>query len=351
MPEPEGREPIWPVASALIGGVVGAGFASGREIYQFFTIYGRPGLWGTLLAGLLLGALATILLERGRRRQATHYRELFPKVAGWGGRLVDGTMAFGLWAGLGVVLAGGGELAGFTGRAGLEGLLVMGASVLLILWRGEGLFLRVNALLVPFFFLAAGGLWLGTIRHPLATVAPIPRGGFWWGALLFVSYNSLLSMGLLAPLGRHFRSLRGTATAGMGAGLALGVLALSSAAVNHLLAGRVAAESLPSLYAARRLSPTFGGLYGASLWAAMLTTGLGNGFALAARLRRWSKRPGPGALMAVLAAAPLGFLGLVPLVERLYPLLGWLSLVTLSWILWPRPPRGAPTMPVAAGRR
>lgn len=351
MPEPERREPVWPVASALIGAVVGAGFASGREIYQFFTVYGRPGLWGTLLAGLLLGLLATILLERGRKRRAAHYRDLFPLGAGWGGPLVDATLAFGLWAGLGVVLAGGGELAGFSGRASLEGILVMGASVLLVLWRGEQLFLRVNALLVPFFFLAVGGLWLGTLRHPLPNVSPAPREGFGWGALLFVSYNSLLSLGVLAPLGRRFRSLKGTAAAGMGAGAALGLLALASAAVNHMLAGRVAAESLPSLFAARRLSPTFGGLYGASLWAAMLTTGLGNGFALAARLRRGAKRPGPGALVAILAAAPLGLLGLVPLVERLYPLLGWLSLVALSWILWPRRRRGGPATGATADRR
>lgn len=45
------------IAFTYIGTVVGAGFASGKEIVEFFVQYGSQGLVGILLAtGLLSGA-------------------------------------------------------------------------------------------------------------------------------------------------------------------------------------------------------------------------------------------------------------------------------------------------------
>ena len=44
---------IFKVASIYIATIVGAGFASGREIVQFFTSYYRGGFYGILLTGVL----------------------------------------------------------------------------------------------------------------------------------------------------------------------------------------------------------------------------------------------------------------------------------------------------------
>ncbi|MCT2534954.1 hypothetical protein NC661_17530 [Aquibacillus koreensis] len=41
------------IAAAYIGTIVGAGFATGQEVFQFFTSYGIQGIWGIILsAGL-----------------------------------------------------------------------------------------------------------------------------------------------------------------------------------------------------------------------------------------------------------------------------------------------------------
>ncbi len=39
----------------LIGAFIGAGFASGQEIYSFFYRYGKKGIIGIILSGIILG--------------------------------------------------------------------------------------------------------------------------------------------------------------------------------------------------------------------------------------------------------------------------------------------------------
>lgn len=41
---------IFKICFVIIGTIIGAGFASGKEIYTFFSIYGINGLWGILLS-------------------------------------------------------------------------------------------------------------------------------------------------------------------------------------------------------------------------------------------------------------------------------------------------------------
>ena len=45
------------VVLVIIGALIGAGFASGQEIYLFFYKYGIKGIWGLFLCSLLIGIL------------------------------------------------------------------------------------------------------------------------------------------------------------------------------------------------------------------------------------------------------------------------------------------------------
>lgn len=43
------------VVFVIIGTIIGAGFASGKEIYLFFVIYGKNGMIGILISSILIG--------------------------------------------------------------------------------------------------------------------------------------------------------------------------------------------------------------------------------------------------------------------------------------------------------
>ena len=48
---------IFSIVLVIIGALVGAGFASGQEIFSFFYLYGKNGMYGIIIMGILMGIL------------------------------------------------------------------------------------------------------------------------------------------------------------------------------------------------------------------------------------------------------------------------------------------------------
>ena len=64
------------IAANFAGTIIGAGFASGQELTQFFVAYGSMGLTGLLITCLLFTWLTIQVLEISYQIHATSYHEL-----------------------------------------------------------------------------------------------------------------------------------------------------------------------------------------------------------------------------------------------------------------------------------
>lgn len=71
------------VAFAFVGVVVGAGFATGQEVLQFFTSHGSNSIWGILLTGLLVTLGGMFVMKGGHvvksENHATSIKYFLPK--------------------------------------------------------------------------------------------------------------------------------------------------------------------------------------------------------------------------------------------------------------------------------
>ena len=67
------------VICVIIGTIIGAGFASGREIYLFFNIYGLKGILGIVLASVLTGFIIYKVLIHIRKIEVHNYGEYLEK--------------------------------------------------------------------------------------------------------------------------------------------------------------------------------------------------------------------------------------------------------------------------------
>jgi uncharacterized membrane protein YkvI len=304
------------VALAYVGAVVGAGFASGQEIYQFFSRHGTWGWAGLVLAGIgffLLGWLGLEAGRRGLRDFHTFLRHTYP------GRVaapLESLATVFLASGLVVVTAAGGQtlhdLLGIpTLPAGFVTLFVM----VWVAGRGAAGLLGANAVLVP--------LMTG-VALAVALMAPSrwsgPGAPHWWlSAGLYVSYNLFTGLMVLLGIGSRLRSAGETRAAA-----ALGALVLTGLgmAMHRALLAMPPTASLPLLSTARHLGAVWGWLFGAALYAALFTTGVAEAFALFARFgrRAW------GALFLW----PASWVGFGLLVARLYPAMGMLAV--LFWV-------------------
>lgn len=58
------KEPMG-ISFAFVGLLVGAGFATGLEVVQYFISFGLTGLWGVLISGLVMTAAGAVFLQLG----------------------------------------------------------------------------------------------------------------------------------------------------------------------------------------------------------------------------------------------------------------------------------------------
>lgn len=64
----------------IVGAVVGAGFASGQEIYSFFNIYNENGVIGIIISSVLLGIIIYKTLKKANDFNLQNYDELLNKI-------------------------------------------------------------------------------------------------------------------------------------------------------------------------------------------------------------------------------------------------------------------------------
>lgn len=68
------------VVCVIIGTIIGAGFASGKEIYVFFNQYGINGILGLTIASILTGIITHKVLMQVRYIKVKNYNEYLEKI-------------------------------------------------------------------------------------------------------------------------------------------------------------------------------------------------------------------------------------------------------------------------------
>lgn len=100
------------IACTYTGTVIGAGFASGQEILQFFIAYGGIGLAGIIAAGFLFALLGHRLLILAWDIEAASFKDILAHLYGQKlGKLMEMITSLSLFGIFTVMLAGAGTLA------------------------------------------------------------------------------------------------------------------------------------------------------------------------------------------------------------------------------------------------
>lgn len=317
---------IWQVALTYIGAVIGAGFASGQEILQFFAVFGGKGLLGAAVAAGMFALIGGEVLILAQEIKAKSYQTVLDHLCGRRlGGIYDLLLTGFLFIGLAIMLSGSGRI---LEEWGLPQPLGPWAMVLLVggitAIGNQGL-LRASLILVPALLAGSLAVLCLCAASPARGILHAPAFPPWWlAALLYVSYNMGLAIGVLTSLADEVPRRRAR-LAGLLGGLGLGA-ALEASTLTLLLTANPYGE-FPLLDAAALGGSLFQGGYALILWAAMLTTALANANALAGRLT-FLKAQWRGVALC-LAAHPWTTVGFSRLIALFYPLYGYLGLLLL----------------------
>lgn len=330
------------IAASYIGTVVGAGFASGQEVLQFFTFFGLKSIPALALATFLFIFFGGTVLRLGRQLQARSYVAVVTAAGGpFLGRAVDAIITFFLFGALTAMAAGAGAI--FAEQFGLPRLLgsalMVAASLVTVLAGFYGVVLSIS-FVVPVLLFSVVGLSLATLA---TTPLDLRIIGLWareanpaiplWpaAALAYVSYNLVLAIPILALLGA---AAAGTTAANRGAllgglGLGLGALAINLALLTVPFAA--ARFEIPMVYIAGRFSPVAQQAYGFVLLAEIYTTAVANLYGFTTRVAEpASPRFRKTAVAVAVAAFAASLLGFALLVRYLYAAVGVAGFLLLA---------------------
>ena len=330
------------VAATYVGAVMGAGFASGQEIQQFFARFGRWGLAGIVVSALLFSLLGWAMLELQERWKINSYPEFFDRLLGrrWG-KWADGLVSGLLFVGMVAMISGSGALFyEYFGFSKWLGIFLTVSVIALALWfRGEGV-LWINSTLIPLKFIfclgiATSAIFLATsqevesivvLQNPLVT-------NWVFSAILYVSLNLTLAMVIFASLGRSVQRPGSRLGAVLG-GLALGVFAFVIGAALLKFPDSVGLE-IPMVAVAGKLGDWSAFFYVVVLWLAMITAAIGNGFSLVSRVVNTGiLRYRNTTLLLLLLLIPVSGVKFSRIVQVVYPVFGYIGLVFIPTIIY-----------------
>lgn len=262
--------------------VIGGGYATGRELAEFFLPHGLAGgVLAMLFALLIWSVVCAVTFLFAYATHSFDYRTFFKNLLGplWG--LFEITYLLFVVLILAVFAAAAGAIgASVLGAPEIVGALALviaiaaitafGANAVERLFKWATLFLYAVYVLLAVLVLSQFG---GRAIENFA--APGPMGDWWLGGLTYAGYNVVGAIVIL-PVLRHFTRPRDALIAGVVAG----PLAMWPALVFFVCMAAfypaIGAETLPSDYMLRQLNlPIFHLTFQLMIFMALLETGVG----------------------------------------------------------------------------
>jgi uncharacterized membrane protein YkvI len=330
---------ILQIAATYIGTVVGAGFATGREIVEFFTKYGSAGFAGILISGFLFIVIGTKLMIMARRIGASSFDDMNHHLFGSAAsRVVNILMLIMLFGVTGVMLSGTGAL--FREQLHLPfqaGVILTLIVTYFVMKKGIDGILWTNSLIVPIMILFS--LILSFSMFDPSGGRQLFAGedftGQWkWlvSPFAYAAFNLTLAQAVLVPLSKEAADESVIKWGGFLGGLGLTFILLNSHYVLYSVP-RVLSYEIPIAEIVGGLGITVHYFFVLVIYGEIFSTLIGNLFGLAGSLRKNIRLSGNGILISLmLGSYLLSQVGYAELLHYLYPVFGMIALIFLGVI-------------------
>lgn len=329
---------ILKVVFVIIGTMIGAGFASGQEVYLFFFSYGIEGMIGLVISGLIIGFVIYKTFQIVDKYGVGNYKEFLNILIRKEGKvkpIINTIINIFILITFFIMIAGFGAY--FEQELGINSL--MGSTLLAIvtfivfMTSVKGV-VKANELLVPILigFLVVIGIINLKDLHLLELGNYIVRtneSNFVLSAVLYSSYNSILLIPVLLTLKNYIRDKKQILKIAMISTIIIILLSI----IVFLLLVRVDVEisrlEMPAVYVVANMFKILKYIYGFIILGSIFTTAISLGTSFLQNTTKSKKSYTQiGAIMCITSVlvSKIGFSNLVGL---LYPIFGYLGLLQI----------------------
>lgn len=317
----------------ILGTVIGAGYASGRELWQFF---GSESGLAILLFTFFFVISCYVILQISRNERTEHFSPVLQKLVGKKvSHLYNIIMVVYLFTTTVVMLAGGGaalQVFSIPYWAGIA--IICSLLILLFVYDVKGM-VTVNVVIIPIIVLTLAIVLVHSVMNETHEVASsISKQSNWPAGFTFTALNILPLVAVLSAIGKEVKSKGEIIVASVGSGAILGVISLFYNQTLISVESKLALFEIP-LFAIIQSYPFYMlFLMTILLWIAIYTTAASGLLGLITRFRNAMPIPlWTLCLFFILLMVPFTAVGFSVLVAILYPLFGLINLYLLVCIL------------------
>ena len=330
------------IALALVGLTVGAGFASGQEVIQYFLSFGYWGILGAAVAGTAIAVFSGWVYQLGSYYLADNHSVVFRSVSRpWLAKYMDITTMFTLFCIGFVMVAGAG--ANLEQQFGFP--TWVGSAIMVVLLLLSGLLdvdklTSVISFITPLLIICLLGAFVITLMNipddfgyinEIAQTNQHASGTFDNWLITALNYATLVmimdtSM-MLVFAGSHMNPAQ-AGRGGLLGGIIFAVLLMILTFILFMNMEDIMGADMPLLKVFDSMHPAVGVFVSIVIYLMIYNTAVGLFYALGRRLSH--DKPAKFRayyFVAVLVGFALSFIGFADLVGWVYPLLGYLGLI------------------------
>ena len=329
---------------SIIGTLIGAGFASGQEMYLFFYRFGLNGILGLVLCSMLISIVIYKTFLIIHTRKISNYEEFLQEIfhskniSNISNIIVNAFLLITFY----IMISGFGAYfeQQFEIPAIIGAIILATISFVVLIKDIEGV-KKVNSIVVPILIvviLIIGFLSLKNFYSRSGEIWKLnfeSKYSFNWiiQAVVYCSYNMILVMPVLVNLGKYIKNKNQIVIVSVFSGAIVFVLAMSIFLVLTSVKTDYSRIQMPAVYAIDNNFPHFSGVYGIVILLSIFSTAISIGISFLKNITK-NKRSYPQfvAIMCISGVLISNF-GFSNLVKMLFPIFGYLGIVQICCIL------------------
>lgn len=324
----------------IIGVIIGAGFASGKEIYTFFFVYGKYGILGIVVSICIIGYLIYKTLKIVKEYDINNYDEFLDVILGKvKTKNIDVKIIVDFIVNVFLLITFFVMCAGFSAYFNQEfGINQFATSIILavlcyfILNKNiNGIFI-LNSILMPMIIIILLALGVKVFSLNLDLKEMSVNGKWILNALLYASYNSITLISILIPMKKYIKTKKDILKIVCLSSLIIVILAFVIFMLLLSINADIREIELPSVYAANSFGLIYKYLYGGIILGAILTTAISSAYGFLNNISKTRKNYKKVNFLICFMSVSMCLFGFSNLVNLLYPIFGFLGLIQLTLI-------------------
>lgn len=333
------------IVFVIIGTLIGAGFASGQEIYIFFFSYGMEGIIGIIISSIVMGVIIYKTLELVNKYNINNYKDFLNILIKSKNikedkyfnlkNIINLIINIFILVTFFIMIAGFGAY--FEQQFGLNSLI--GSSILallnfvIFLTSVKGV-IKANEILVPMliiFLIIVGLINLADIKIlKLGNyIIRTNQSNYMVSAVIYSSYNSILLIPVLITLKKYINNKEHI----LFITLITTIITILLATMIFLILIKVDVDiaklEMPAVYVVSNIFKPLEIIYGFIILGSIFTTSISLGTSYLQNISKSKKSYTQIAVIMCITSVVISKIGFSNLINLLYPVFGYLGLIQI----------------------